>query len=76
MELRLSRNNPTNTSLMTSDGRMLYSVSTPRALTGRTTTLSKHNLSQGGFVPIGGSHELARIHWHAWRRAELTGVRG
>lgn len=72
MELHLSRNNPANTSLTTSDGRVLYSVSTPRALTGRTTTLSKHNLSQGGCMPVGGSHELARIHWHRWRHAELV----
>ncbi|GJE88089.1 hypothetical protein PsYK624_041720 [Phanerochaete sordida] len=71
MELVLSHNSPTNTELSTSDGRVLYSISTPNKWTGRTTKLFKYNLSNGGFNPAGGSHELARIHWHSWRHSQL-----
>lgn len=72
MELILSHNSPTNTDLSTSDGRVLYSISTPYRWTGRTTTVSKYTLSHGGLWPTGGSHELARIHWHSWRNSQMT----
>ncbi|GJE88088.1 hypothetical protein PsYK624_041710 [Phanerochaete sordida] len=66
MELILSRgNNPTNTNVLTTDGNVLYSTSTPFKPWSRVTTVSKHSVSGGAHrSTTAGVQELAKIHWH------------
>ena len=65
MELFLSHNDPANTDLFTSNGRVLYSISTPSRWMSRTTTVSKYAQD------VGGSQEFARINWRSWRSSQV-----
>ena len=71
MELTLSHNSILNTDLSASDGRPLYSISTPKKWTRRTTTITRYSLDEDGHATEA-STELARIHWHYFGSSRLV----
>ena len=70
MELTLSHNSVINTDLLTAGGLPLYTISTPRKWSGRTTTIMKYMLGDDG-RPTDENMELARIRWHHFGSSQL-----
>lgn len=64
MDLTLSHSDPTNTEFSTTDGRVLYSTSTPFRMSGQTTKISKCLPNDGSPGPSGSLQEVAKIDWH------------
>lgn len=71
LRLILSQDDPENTTLSTEDGRMFYTVSTPRKWRNITTTVTKYALGHDG-RPTEESLELARVQWHDWHPTRLV----
>lgn len=83
LELALSHNSPTNTTILSPDGSPLYVISTPFRWGRRTTTISNQSApgQPTGSKPQEGTNdaaedaavpnELARIEWHSFQSSRL-----
>lgn len=65
MELHLTNNSATQTDLLDTSGRIIYSIDTPFGLVNRITTVR-------GRQGDGEIHEVAQIQWHILRRSKLV----
>ena len=64
MELHLTKNSISNTSLVDASGDVLYTIDTPTSLMHKTTTVNQ--LSPSGAQP------MAQIEWHSFRHTKMT----
>ncbi|KIP03388.1 hypothetical protein PHLGIDRAFT_77693 [Phlebiopsis gigantea 11061_1 CR5-6] len=69
--LQLSRNSPINTTLLTEDGKPMYTISTPHKIFRRTTTVTRHTYDAEG-QPTDITEEMAKIHWHRLTSSKLV----